>query len=119
MEFWHGEQNWEPLLSHDIRVLRVAASRDGRSISSGALNGGILVCEVATRKSEPVLFKGHESDARSVIISPDSGTVIRPNGMCLADEDGQYSHRTTANGHLSQFGVVLFGRNETSRGTDE
>ncbi|KAG2047407.1 hypothetical protein BDR06DRAFT_897538, partial [Suillus hirtellus] len=77
----------EPLLGHDVRVLRVAASRDGRSISSGALNGGILVCEVATRKSEPVLFKGHESDARGVVFSPDSETVVRPNGMYLAEED--------------------------------
>jgi WD40 repeat protein len=75
-----GKQAGEPLLDHDAGVTRIAASTDGRWIVSGAINGSILVWEVATKetltelKRVPVSFKGHETEVWGVVFAPDSET---------------------------------------------
>jgi hypothetical protein len=64
----------KPLFGHDDRVEGISVSPDGRWIVSGGGRGSILVWEVATKKSVPVSFKGHESGVMSVVFATDSET---------------------------------------------
>ncbi|OAX40774.1 YVTN repeat-like/Quino protein amine dehydrogenase [Rhizopogon vinicolor AM-OR11-026] len=68
-----GKQVGE-LLSGGAPVAPIAVSPDGRWIVGGALDGSILVWDVATRKRVPVSFKGHENAILNIAFAPDSDT---------------------------------------------